>query len=543
MASRKSTIRFKEPIHSIADLPLDRIRNMAPVIAPFEATAVESIPSIVNLCKTTFRAQKSKPIAYRIHQLRKLYWGLHDNIEALTEACKKDLGKPAFETGISEIDWCMNDIIFVTKNLEKWAKDESPPDMDLPNKLFSPRIRKEPLGTVLVIGAYNFPVQLSLGPLIGAIAAGCTAILKPSEVSPATAMVLKKIIEEHLDPNAYAVVNGAVPETTALLNEKWDKIFYTGNANVGTIIAKKAAETLTPVCLELGGRNPAFVTNNADARLAARRMLWGKLHNAGQVCISQNYIMVEKEILPAFIEQLKVAVKEFYPEGQRNSEDYARIVNKRHFQRIKKMVDDSKGKILIGGEMDESDNFIEITVVLVQDQNDSMIVDESFGPLIPLLAVDSIEEAIRTANSVHSTPLGLYAFGSKAETAKILNEVTSGGASINDAFYHGSIPTLAFGGVGDSGQGAYRGKSSFDTFTHRRSVTTTPSWIEKMLDIRYPPYAGKLEKFRKMSGKKPNFDRNGNEIKGVGYWVSFLGALGGPSFKAGLVRWAVVAVV
>ncbi|TVY20370.1 Beta-apo-4'-carotenal oxygenase [Lachnellula arida] len=516
---------------------------MAPVIAPFEATAVESIPSIVNLCKTTFRAQKSKPIAYRIHQLRKLYWGLHDNIEALTEACKNDLGKPAFETGISEIDWCMNDIIFVTKNLEKWAKDESPPDMDLPNKLFSPRIRKEPLGTVLVIGAYNFPVQLSLGPLIGAIAAGCTAILKPSEVSPATAMVLKKIIEEHLDPNAYAVVNGAVPETTALLNEKWDKIFYTGNANVGTIIAKKAAETLTPVCLELGGRNPAFITNNADARLAARRMLWGKLHNAGQVCISQNYIMVEKEILPAFIEQLKVAVKEFYPEGQRNSEDYARIVNKRHFQRIKKMVDDSKGKILIGGEMDESDNFIEITVVLVQDQYDSMIVDESFGPLIPLLAVDSIEEAIRTANSVHSTPLGLYAFGSKAETAKILNEVTSGGASINDAFYHGSIPTLAFGGVGDSGQGAYRGKSSFDTFTHRRSITTTPSWIEKMLDIRYPPYAGKLEKFRKMSGKKPNFDRNGNEIKGLGYWVGFLGALGGPSFKAGLVRWAVVAVV
>ncbi|TVY50014.1 Beta-apo-4'-carotenal oxygenase [Lachnellula occidentalis] len=516
---------------------------MALVIAPFEATAVESIPSIVNLCKTTFRTQKSKPIAYRILQLRKLYWGIHDNLEALTEACKKDLGKPSFETGISETDWCMNDIIFVTQNLEKWAKDESAPDIDLANKLFSPRIKKEPLGTVLVIGAYNFPIQLSVGPLIGAIAAGCTAVLKPSEVSPATAMVLKKIVEEYLDPNACAVVNGGIPETTALLNEKWDKIFYTGNANVGTIIAKKAAETLTPVCLELGGRNPAFVTNNADARLAARRMLWGKLHNAGQVCISQNYIMVEKDILPAFIEQLKVAIKEFYPQGQRNSEDYARIVNKRHFQRIKKMVDDSDGKILIGGEMDESDNFIEITVVLVQDQNDSMIVDESFGPLMPLLAVDNIEEAIRTANAVHSTPLGLYAFGSKAETTKILNEVTSGGASINDAFYHGSIPTLAFGGVGDSGQGAYRGKASFDTFTHRRSITTTPGWMEKLLDIRYPPYAGKLAKFRKMNGKKPNFDRNGKEIKGLGYWVGFVFTLGGPSFKAGLMRWALVALV
>ncbi|TVY23746.1 Beta-apo-4'-carotenal oxygenase [Lachnellula hyalina] len=510
---------------------------MAPVIAPFEATAVESIPSTVNLCKTTFRTHKSKPVAYRLVQLRKLWWGLHDNMEALTEACKKDLGKPVFETGISEIDWCMNDIIFVTKNLEKWAKDESAPDIDLQNKLFSPRIKKEPLGTVLIIGAFNFPIQLSFGPLIGAIAAGCTAVLKPSEVSPASAMVLKKIVEEYLDPNAYAVVNGSIPESTALLNEKWDKIFYTGSGNVGTIIAKKAAETLTPVCLELGGQNPAFVTNHADARLAARRLLWGKLHNAGQVCISQNYIMVEKDILPAFIEQLKVAIKEFYPKGQRNSEDFARIVNNRHFQRIKKMVDDSKGKILIGGEMDESDNFIEITVVLVQDQNDSMIVDESFGPLMPLLAVDNIEEAIRTANSVHSTPLGLYAFGSKAETTKILNEVTSGGASINDAFYHGSIPTLAFGGVGDSGQGAYRGKASFDTFTHRRSITTTPGWIEKMLDIRYPPYAGKLEKFRKMNGKKANFDRNGKEIKGLGYWLR------GPSFKAGLVRWVLVAAV
>jgi len=544
---------------------------MAPVnIAPFEATAIESISSTVNLCKTTFRTQKTKPLSYRLVQLRKLYWALDDNKDAIVEACKMDLGKPAFETALTELDWCKNDIIFVTKNLEKWTKDESAPDMALTNKLLSPRIKKEPLGTVLVIGAYNFPVQLSLGPLIGAIAAGCTGVLKPSEVSPATAMVLKKIVEESLDPNAYAVVNGAIPETTALLDEKWDKIFYTGSAGVGTIIAKKAAETLTPVCLELGGRNPAFVTKNADPRLAARRMLWGKLLNAGQVCISQNYIMVEKDILPAFIEELKVALKEFYPKGQKNSEDYARIANNRHFHRIKKMVDDSKGKILIGGEMDESDNFIEITVVLVQDQYDSMIVDESFGPLIPLLAVDDIEEAIRTANSVHSTPLGLYAFGSKSETTKsklsfipitgrptqlcftpdqklikaiVLNEVTSGGASVNDAFYHGSIPTLAFGGVGDSGQGAYRGKASFDTFTHRRSITTTPRWMEKLLDIRYPPYAGKLEKFRKMSELKPNFDRSGKEIKGLGYWLAFIGALGGAGVKSGLLRWAIVAAI
>jgi beta-apo-4'-carotenal oxygenase len=355
-------------------------------------------------------------------------------------------------------------------------------------------------------------------------------------------VVLKKIIDEYLDPNAYTVVNGGVPETTALLNEKWDKIFYTGNVVVGTIIAKKAAETLTPVCLELGGRNPAIITKNADPRLAARRLLWGKILNAGQVCISQNYILVDKDILPAFVEEMKVAMKEFYPMGAKASPDYGRIVNKRHFLRIKKMVDESKGKILIGGEMDEAENFIEPTVVRVDDENDSMIKDESFGPLIPIYPVEDLDEAIRIANSVHSTPLGLYPFGTKAETNRVLSEVTSGGASVNDAFFHGSIPTLAFGGVGDSGTGAYRGRASFDTFTHRRSVTTTPGWMEKLIDIRYPPYAGKLVKFRKMSELKPDFDRDGKLVKGFGYWMSLVLGLGGEGLKRGLMRWAVLAL-
>lgn len=391
---------------------------MAPIIPEFTPTAVESIPSIVNLCRTTYNSQKTKPIAYRLTQLRKLYWAVKDNEDAIVEACKKDLGKPTYESYISEIDWVTNDIIFVTKHLERWAKDEKPADMGFVNSLLSPTIRKEPLGTILVIGAYNFPIQLSLGPLIGAIAAGCTGVLKPSEVSPATAMLLKKVLEESLDPSAYTVVNGGVAETTALLNEKWDKIFYTGSAGVGTIVAKKAAETLTPVCLELGGRNPAIITKNADPRLAARRLLWAKLHNAGQVCISQNYTLVDKDILPAFVAQLKIALKEYYPSGTKASPDFGRIVNHRHFLRIKKMLDDTKGKILIGGEVDEDDNYIDITVVLVNDTSDSMIVDESFGPLFPIMAIDSVEEAIKIANSVHSTPLGLYPFGSKAEVNK-----------------------------------------------------------------------------------------------------------------------------
>ena len=387
-------------------------------IAPFEATAVESIPAIAKLTRTTFRAQKTKPLAFRLHQLRMLYWGIVDNSDAIVEACSQDLGKPAYETYLCELDWVKNDIIYVTGKLEKWMKDEKAADIPLTNSVLNARIRKEPLGAVLIIGAFNFPILLSVGPFIGAIAAGCSGVLKPSEQSPATAMVLQNIVEKYLDPSAYAVVNGGVAETTALLNEKWEKIFYTGSNTVGTIIAKKAAETLTPVALELGGRNPAIISKNADPRLAARRLLWGKLLNSGQVCLGQNYIMVDKEILPEFVEQLKVALKEYYPNGQKESSDYGRIVNARNFQRIKKMVDDSQGEILIGGEMDEAENFIEITVVKVKDHKDSMIVDESFGPLIPILAVDDVDEALRIAHEVDPTPLAFFPFGTKAETNK-----------------------------------------------------------------------------------------------------------------------------
>ncbi|CCU78269.1 hypothetical protein BGHDH14_bgh00285 [Blumeria hordei DH14] len=509
----------------------------------FQSTAIESIPSTVARCKNTFRSQKTKPIEYRIHQLRNLYWGLTDYSDAIVKACKQDLGKPVYETYLTEIDWCKNDIIFVTENLKKWMKDEAACDMPLSYSFVRPRIRKEPLGTVLVIGAYNFPFQLSLCPFIGAIAAGCTGILKPSEVSPASAMVLRTIFEKYLDPSAFTIVNGAIPETTALLEEKWDKIFYTGNTQVGTIVAKKAAETLTPVCLELGGRNPAIITKNADPRLAARRLIWGKLMNAGQVCISQNYILVQRDILPAVVEQMSLALNEFYPNGQKLSRDYARIVNQRHFSRIKKMLDETRGKILIGGGMDEADKFIEITIVEVTDTDDSMIVNESFGPLIPLLVFDDLEEAIRIANSIHSTPLGLYAFGSSNETEKMLNEITSGGASVNDSFFHGSIRTLPFGGVGDSGQGAYRGKSSFDTFTHFRSVTTTPAWMENLLSIRYPPYDGKLKKARALNDLKPNFDRACKEIKDSRYWVKLLLSLGGGSIYLSLTKWATIILI
>ena len=351
--------------------------------------------------------------------------------------------------------------------------------------------------------------------------------------------MLQKVVETSLDPTCFKCVQGAIPETTALLNEKWDKIFYTGSATVGTIIAKKAAETLTPVTLELGGRNPAIITRNADIRLAARRLLWGKVLNAGQVCISQNYTLVDKEVLDQFIQETKTAFAEFYPKGARNTDDFGRIVNQRQWSRLKKMLDGSKGKVILGGETDEKDLYIAPTMVLVDSPEDSLVADESFGPLMPVLPVENLDQAIRIANEVHATPLGIYTFGNKKETDRCLREIRSGGASVNDALFHGSIPSLAFGGVGDSGQGAYRGKASFDCFSHRRSITKTPGWMEGMLDIRYPPYDGKLAKFRMTTEAKPNFDHEGKVTYSL---ASYIMSLGASSKVGGLMRLLVVAL-
>lgn len=351
------------------------------------------------------------------------------------------------------------------------------------------------------------------------------------------AVIVQKIIEKTLDPTCFAVIQGGVAETTRLLEQKWDKIFYTGSATVGTIIAKKAAETLTPVTLELGGRNPAIITKNADTRLAARRLLWGKTLNAGQVCISQNYTMIDKEVLPAFVAEMKVAFKDFFPQGVRASPDFGRIINNRQWKRLKSMMDESKGKVLIGGSSDEADLFIELTLLQVDDFHVPLIMEESFGPLMPILAIDNLDEAIRIANEVHATPLAVYPFGNRSETDRVLREVRSGGASVNDTISHGSIPTLAFGGVGGSGQGAYHGKASFDCFSHRRSITRTPGWMERLLDVRYPPYEGKLAKFRKMSQLKPNFDREGRVKFSL---VSYVLALGAGSTTGGVMRYALV---
>ena len=373
---------------------------------------------------------------------------------------------------------------------------------------------------------------------------------------------MQQIIEAGLDPDCYTVVQGGIPETQALLAERWDKICFTGSPGVGKIIAKAAAPTLTPVILELGGRNPAFITKNADLRLAARRLLWGKTFNAGQICTSQNYILADKEVIPELVAQFKVALKEYYPNGAKNSPDYCCMINEGGFKRVKSFLDNSNGKILVGGEMDEKERFIEPTIVQIDSVDDALMQNETFGPVITILPVNNLDEAIKIANEVDSTPLGVYPFGTKQEVEKgmqflfffflfffrqshadssVLSAVRSGGASVNDSYMHVSVPNLPFGGFGESGTGCYHGRASFEAFTHRRSVVTTPGWVERGLSVRYPPYNGKLASFKKFSLQKPNFDRDGNDT-GLLSWLVWLVTFGGGANKSGAARSATAVI-
>lgn len=388
-------------------------------IPAFEATSLEDIATAHSKLRSTYRSGRTKDIQFRLKQLRKFYWAICDLEELMKQALWKDFRKGEHEAVLTEISWAKGDCLDLVNNLEKWSKDE--PVIGVPATFWAMkhRIRFEPLGTVLVIGAFNYPFQLTLLPFLGALAAGNTVIIKPSELSPHSAMVMKMIIDR-LDPESYVCINGALPVSQAVLDLKFDKIAFTGGRNVGTIIAKKAAETLTPVLLELGGQNPAFVTKNANVKVAARRLLWGKTLNAGQVCLSHNYVLIERSVLNEFIAEINKQYRVFMPQGAKANPDYCRIVNKSNFDRMKRMLDHTSGKIVMGGTSDESDLFIEPTAVLVDKMNldDSMIAEESFGPIWSIVPWDNLDDAINFANEIDPTPLAMFTFGSDAENEK-----------------------------------------------------------------------------------------------------------------------------
>lgn len=386
-------------------------------IPDFAPTALDDITAKVGLVRRTYRTNKTKDIRFRQQQIRRLYWGVVDNAALIEEGLQRDMGKSRFEAHLTEMDWVKNEAINVANKLDRWARDESVADLPLTFLPMHPRIRNEPLGTVLIIGAFNYPYQLNLTPLIGAIAAGNCVVLKPSELAPHSAMVIKKIMDEYLDPDCYVCVNGALDETKHVLEHKFDKIMFTGGKKTGAIIATKAASTLTPVLLELGGQNPAFVTRHGNVKLAARRLLWQKCLNAGQICLSHNYVLIDRRLVDEFISEINKQYRIFMPGGARDS-DMSRIVNRGHFDRLMKMLTSSRGKVVMGGASDAEKLWIEPTAVLVDSIDDSMMAEETFGPIWSIMPFDTLDEAIDLANRVDPTPLALFTFGSDEENKK-----------------------------------------------------------------------------------------------------------------------------
>ena len=478
--------------------------------AHFEPTSTATIDQWVSTAKSAFLTDKTKSYEWRSTQLKKFFEGLDQNTEAFQDALAADFGKPRHEVLLTELQTLKGEIIEVLGHLKSWMKPEAGAPA-FPFNLTFPKIHKEPLGVALIIGAWNYPLFVTFGPLIGAIAAGCPAILKPSELAPHCAVVMAAVIHKHLDSECYKVVQGAIPETTHLLNkQKFDTIFYTGGGAVARIIAAAAAKNLTPVTLELGGKNAAVITKNADLKLAARRIAWGKVTNAGQTCVAPDYILfTEPGLEEKFTQEFRNQIEEMYPgEAYNTPGTFTRIVNSNHFERIKKLIDSTKGKVVVGGKTDASQRLITPTLVAGVQPDDSLMSQEIFGPVIPMLHEQSLDSAIKFLQQ-RDKSLALYIFTTdSSEPEKLFNSVSSGGAMVNDVMTQCALTALPFGGVGESGTGSHNGRAGFDAFTHRRTVVNNPAWFEHLISIRYAPYTpSKISTF-KMMAPKAYWDKN-----------------------------------
>lgn len=458
-------------------------------IADFTPTAVATIPAIVQRARDAFDSGRTRPLSWRRAQLDGMRKLLEDNSEQLLAALAADLGKPAAEGWVTDIGFTIGEIKLLQKNLRKWTRPErvSTPIVALPGS--SHRVA-EPLGVVAIISPWNYPIQLLLSPAAGAIAAGNSVVLKPSEIAPHTSTVITELIHRYLDPDAVQVIEGGVAETTELLAQRFDHIFYTGNGRIGRVVMEAAAKHLTPVTLELGGKSPTIVDATANLRVAARRIAWGKFLNAGQTCIAPDYLLVDKKVASAFIGELRAAIKEFYGDDPKQSGDYARIVNGHHFNRLASMLE--SGSVVIGGETDANTKYIAPTVLADVNVSAPVMQDEIFGPILPMVEIDNVAEAIAFINS-KPHPLALYVFSEDDRAIDaVIERTTAGGVTVNGTILHISNPNLPFGGVGESGMGAYHGKSSIDIFQHRKPVLRKSTKVDP--SIAYPPYTEKKMK-------------------------------------------------
>ncbi|XP_029181885.2 aldehyde dehydrogenase, dimeric NADP-preferring-like [Acropora muricata] len=448
---------------------------------------------IAGVCKKvtdTFRTGKTRDVEFRRDQLRNLLRLVEENEDEIVTALAKDMRKPKNETLLIECLLVKNDIVYALNHLSEWVKPVAAPDIPMVNKMDACFTVSEPLGVTLIIGPWNYPIQLTILPLVGAIAAGNCAVVKPSEVAPAAAEILERLLHQYLDQDCYSVITGGVNEAQYLLKKcKFDMIFYTGGSAVGKIVMEAAAKNLTKVTLELGGKSPCYVDKDSDLEVAAKRIAYGKFTNAGQICVAPDYVLCHPDIQKELIDCLKETVLDFYGEDPKESPDFARIVNKKHFNRLKGLM--NSGKSVVGGQTDESENYIAPTVLTGVKPTDPIMEDEIFGPVLPILNVESLDDAIDFIND-REKPLALYIFSNdKRKIERLRNSTSSGGFLANDTIVHGGVPTLPFGGVGNSGIGAYHGKYSFDTFSHKKACMVKKQSLESLNGIRYPPYDDK----------------------------------------------------
>ena len=439
------------------------------------------LEELVKKQREFFSSGKTLDVDFRISALKKLKKAINRNEDKIYRALKDDLNKPKFEAFVGEVGFVLKEIDFVIKHLKEWAKPVKVPT-DIVNFPATSRIYHQPYGVSLIFSPWNYPFHLSMMPLIGAIAGGNTAILKPSEYAQSTSSIVRSLTAETFEEEYIAVVEGDKTVSEKLLDLKFDKIFFTGNSEVGKIVMKKAAEHLTPVTLELGGKSPVIVLGDANIKMAAKRIVWGKFFNAGQTCVAPDYVCIEESVYENFKNAILKETEKYY-KLKKIERHYSKIINIKHFQRLLGLIE--KSKVILGGHYDENKLFIYPTVVEAKT-NSAIMEDEIFGPILPLLKFKDYE-SMRDYIKSKPKPLALYIFTeSDNQKERVLNEIQSGGVTINDTLIHLSSNYLPFGGIGESGMGIYHGKYSFDEFTQKRAVMERKTYVE--FPLRYPPY-------------------------------------------------------
>ncbi|XP_005864398.1 PREDICTED: aldehyde dehydrogenase family 3 member B2-like [Myotis brandtii] len=441
--------------------------------------------------REAFSSGRTRPAEFRAAQLKGLGRFLQDNKQLLQEALAQDLRKSAFQADVSEIILCQKEVDLALRNLHAWMKDQ-PVAKNLLTQLSSAFIRKEPFGLVLILSPWNYPVNLTLLPLVGALAAGNCVVLKPSEISQGTEKVLAEVLPQYLDQSCFAVMLGGPEETGQLLKHKFDYILFTGSPRVGKIVMAAAAKHLTPVTLELGGKNPCYVDDNCDAQTVANRVAFFRYFNAGQTCVAPDYILCSPEMQERLVPALQSAITRFYGEDPRASPDLGRIVSEKHFQRLRGLL--GCGRVAIGGQSEESDRYIAPTVLVDVQETEPVMQEEIFGPILPIVTVRSLDEAIDFINR-REKPLALYTFSNSSQVVnQVLAQTSSGNFGGNEGFMYQTLWSMPMGGVGHSGMGRYHGKFSFDTFSNHRACLLSHSGLEKLNELHYPPYTAVKKK-------------------------------------------------